>query len=153
VAREVLFSASEREPIVERMADLADGSGWMILDGAVMSEDVPPPAAFGGLFSGKGPEVPELSWVPGEPGGRRAEPLSIGIRHASGPKAKRRLSEAGHPVPEGWWVIQDNPRRGLVAQVPDRETNADVLDWLLGAATVLTTVPLTGNWRAKIYLR
>lgn len=149
----MVFTVDDLEGIVARMADLADGSGWMVLDGAVAEDDVPPPAAFGGLFTAKGPDVPELSWVPGEQGGRRPQPLSVGIRHAAGPKAKLRLAEAGHPVPPGWRVVQDNPRRGLVAQVPGTEAESAVLDWLLGAAAILATVPLTGTWRARIYFR
>jgi hypothetical protein len=153
VAREVLFRVEDPSPALERMAELADGSGWMIFDAAVAEDDLPPPSAFGGLFTGKGPDVPELSWVPGEPGGRREEPLSVGIRHGSGPKAKARLAEAGHPVPEGWYVIQDNPRRGLVAQVPATEAHTAVLDWLLRAAAVLANVPLSGDWRVRIHFR
>ena len=63
MAREVMFSVDDVSDIVERMDGLRDGSGWMVLDAAVAEEDLPPPAAFSGLFSGKGPDVPELSWV------------------------------------------------------------------------------------------
>lgn len=150
---ELLFTVGELDRILELMEELRDGSGWLVLDGAVHQDDMPPAPGILGLFSAKGPEAPELSWVPGEPGGRRVEPLSIGIRHAAGPKAKRRLAEAGHPVPEGWFVVQDNPKRGLVAQVRDGSTDAEVLDWLLRAAAILATVPLTGTWRARVYLR
>ena len=105
------------------------------------------------MLSGRGPATPELSWVPGEPGGRRREPLSVGIRHGAGPKAKARLAEAGVAVPDGWYVVQDNPRRGLVAQVPGTHTDTEVLEWLLRAAAVLATVPLSGDWRVRIYFR
>jgi hypothetical protein len=153
VPRELHFAATDPSAVVERMSELAGGSGWLVLDAAVMSDDVPPAPPFGGIFSGRGPVVPEVSWVPGEAGRRRPEPLSVGIRHAAGPKAVRRLAEAGHPVPEGWRVVQDNPRRGLVIQLPPGADHAEVLRWLLDAAGVLTTVPLTGNWRARIHLR
>ncbi len=153
MAREVLFGIADPSPVLERMAELADGSGWMVFDAAVAEDDVPPPAAFGGLFTAKGPAVPELSWVPGAPGRHRREPLAVGIRHGAGPKAKLRLAEAGVPVPDGWYVIQDNPRRGFVAQVPDTVPDADVLDWLLRAAAVLAAVPLSGDWRVMIHFR
>jgi hypothetical protein len=153
MAREVMFSVDDVDDVVERMDALADGSGWIVFDAAVNEDDLPPPPAFAGLFSAKGPDVPELSWVPGERGKRRVEPLTIGIRHGAGPKVKLKLIELGHPIPEGWYVVQDNPRRGLVAQVPDTESTAAVLDWLLGAASILANVPLSGNWRAKIYFR
>jgi hypothetical protein len=153
MAREVIFSVGDVADIVERMDELVDGSGWIVFDAAVNEDDMPPPPAFAGLFSAKGPDVPELSWVPGERGGRRVEPLSIGIRHGAGPKVKVTLAEAGHPVPEAWYVVQDNPRRGLVVQVPADEANADVLDWLLRAAAILANVPLSGDWRARISFR
>jgi hypothetical protein len=153
MAREVMFTVEDRADILERMGELAGGSGWMVFDAAVHEDDMPPAPALAGIFSAKGPDVPELSWVPGEPGGRRVEPLSIGIRHGAGPKVKLKLAESGHPVPEGWYVVQDNPRRGLVAQVPASETDADVLDWLLRAAAVVSNVPLSGNWRARIFFR
>ena len=150
---EVLFNVDDVVGIVQQMDELADGTGWLVLDGAVHEDDMPPAPGILGLFAAKGPEAPELSWVPPAPGGRRVEPVSIGIRHAAGPKAKRRLAEAGHPVPDGWFVVQDNPKRGLVAQVRDGSTNAEVLDWLLQAAAILATVPLTGTWRARVYFR
>jgi hypothetical protein len=150
---ELLFDVGDVAPVLELMERLGDGSGWLILDGAVHQDDMPPAPGILGLFAAKGPEAPELSWVPGEPGGRRVEPLSVGVRHAAGPKAKRTLAEAGHPVPTGWYVVQDNPKRGLVAQVRDDSTDAEVLDWLLRAAAILATVPLTGRWRARIWYR
>ena len=153
MAREVLFRVEDRSPVLDRMAELADGSGWMVFDPFVAEDDVPPPAAFGGICTAKGPAAPELSWVPGDPSGRRREPLAVGIRHGAGPKAEVRLADAGVPVPDGWYVIQDNPRRGFVAQVPDTCTDAEVLDWLLRAAAVLATVPLSGEWRVLIHFR
>jgi len=153
---ELVFRADDPDEVaqvVDRMAALADGSGWIVLDAAVMSEDAPPPSLLGGLFSGRGPEAPEASWVPGEPGRRRPEPLSVGIRHAAGPKAVRLLAGAGVAVPAGWRVVQDNPRRGLVIQVPATAPHAEVLRWLLDAGTALATIPRTGRWRARISLR
>ncbi|HYF46000.1 MAG TPA: hypothetical protein VD926_07295, partial [Acidimicrobiales bacterium] len=69
--REVMFRVEDRTSIVDRMAELADGSGWIVFDAAVDEEDLPPPPGLVGIFTAKGPEAPELSWVPGERGGRR----------------------------------------------------------------------------------
>ncbi len=57
----------------------------------------------------------------------------------------------GHPVPDGWVVVQDYVRKGLVISVPPGTANADVLEWLLAAARAVSSVPLTGTWRASIY--
>ena len=35
----------------------------------------------------------------------------------------------------------------------DTFTEAEVLDWLLRAAAVLATVPLSGDWRVRIFFR
>jgi hypothetical protein len=153
VPRDVMFTVDDTSTILDRMAELADGSGWIVFDAAVDEDDLPPPPGIVGIFTAKGPDVPEVSWVPGARGGRRVEPLSIGIRHGAGPKVKLSLAKAGHPVPDGWYVVQDNPRRGLVAQVPDSEPHAAVLDWLMKAAAILSNVPLTGDWRARIWHR
>ena len=32
MAREVLFRVDDRTPVLDRMAELADGSGWMVFD-------------------------------------------------------------------------------------------------------------------------
>jgi hypothetical protein len=61
------------------------------------------------------------------------------------------LAERGHPVPDGWVVVQDQVRKGLVVTLPDGVAPADALDWLLRAARLLSTVPLTGQWRAAVY--
>ena len=54
-------------------------------------------------------------------------------------------------MPDGWVVLQDHSKKGLVVAVPPATGHADVVEWLLGAATLLSTVPLTGQWRAAVY--
>jgi hypothetical protein len=75
----------------------------------------------------------------------------VGLQHAGGPHAVRHLRDLGHPVPEGWRVTQDHPRRGLVAEVPAEADHAAVLGWLIEAGLALCEVPVTGLWRADIY--
>jgi hypothetical protein len=74
----------------------------------------------------------------------------VGLQHGAGSKVKARLAEAGHPVPEGWVVVQDYAKKGLVVAVPPTADHADVVRWLLDAAGALTVIPLTG-WRAAVY--
>jgi hypothetical protein len=61
------------------------------------------------------------------------------------------LRDLGLPLPEGWRVVQDHPRRGLVAKLPAGADDAGVLDWLIRAAGALCTVPGTGQWRAEVF--
>ena len=75
----------------------------------------------------------------------------MGLQHATGPRVAWRLRDLGQPLPEGWKVTQDHPRRGLVAEVPFDADNRLVIDWLLRAATVVCQVPMTGRWEARVH--
>ena len=129
------------------------GAGWVNFEPAVEVEDV---AAAGSgtfaLFSGRGPVVPLATWTPAKTQRRgRREPAMIGLQHPAGSRAKPLLTELGHPIPDDWIVVQDHVRKGLVVALPDTVDAADALGWVLRAARLLSTVPLTGQWRAAVY--
>lgn len=148
----IFFDRSSPEEVVGRMRSLAsDRTGWIVLDPEVVADDLEHAPRTGGLFSGRGPAVPELSWVPGRPGRRGTPPVSVGVRHATGPKVVDRLAGYEHPVPAGWVVRDDSPKRGFVAELPDGVDQGDVLAWLLRAGEALTAVRLTGGWRASVH--
>ena len=71
-------------------------------------------SVFGGLFGRRGPAVPMGTWVVAT---ERA-PASVGISHGVREKVVPRLREAGVHARDGWHLVQDNPRRGLVARLP-----------------------------------
>ena len=141
------FALSDRATVLARMERLAERrKGWINLSPALDEDEEPPPrSSTFGLFSGRGPDVPLCTWVPGPP-------VEVGIQHGAGPKAVEVLRNLGQPVPDGWRVTQDHSRRGLVAVVPDGTTNERVLDWILGAGTALAShLKLAGWWRAAVY--
>jgi len=143
----VEFTDVDVVPVVNRLA----GAAWVNLDPAVEPDDVPPArGALGALFSGRGPDIPRATWVAAA--GR--EPVTIGVQHGTGRRVTAVLAEYGLGVPEAWTIVQDHPRRGFVAALPDGDGHpAATLEWLLAAATALATVPLTGRWRAEIHRR
>jgi hypothetical protein len=131
-------------------ARAADGRGWINL--APDLGDDHPPTSGGGWFSGRGPTVPHATYVAARAGRRgRVTPAQVGIEHGSGPQAVARLAEAGHPLPAGWRVRQDHPRRGLVAEVGPDTDPGRVVEWLLGAAAVLSGVPTGDVWLAEVW--
>lgn len=152
--RYVEFQPDWADEVVATMAAMSDaGRGWVNFEPAVHVEDVPPEGsgAFA-LFSCRGPAVPLGTWTPGSTSRRgRIEPAMLGLQHPAGSKAKPFLAERGHPVPEGWTVTQDHVRKGLVLAVPAGVGPDAVLRWLLRAAGLLSTIPLTGGWRAAVY--
>jgi len=141
------FMLADRATVLARMEQLAESKkGWINLSPALDEDEEPPPrSSTFGLFSGRGPDVPLCTWVPGPP-------VEIGIQHGTGTKAVRVLRDLGEPVPNGWRVTQDHSRRGLVVLIPDGTTDEQVLDWLLKAGTALAShLKLAGWWRAAIY--
>ena len=148
----VEFSENDRAAVVRRMAKLSDaGAGWINFSPGLNVEEPPAPrSSMGMLLAARGPLVPLATWAP--PQGR--EPATAGIEHGQGPKVVRTLADRGVPVPEGWRVTQDHPRRGLVV-IPTPgvgdEALDTVLDWLLRAAAALCPLPRSGQWRAYCY--
>jgi hypothetical protein len=137
-------------PVVAVVAELQRaGAGWVNLDPVVDPDDQPAPrGGLGMVLSRRGPDVPRATWVAAPPPGRP----SIGIQHGSGHRAMSVLADFHLDLPTGVRLIQDNPRRGLVAEVDTDDVTA-VLEWLVAAATALATVTLTGAWRAEIHRR
>jgi hypothetical protein len=150
----VEFQPDRADEVVAAMEAVGRaGAGWVNFEPAVDVDDV---AAAGSstfaMFSGRGPVVPLGTWTPAQSARRgRMEPAMLGLQHPAGAKAKPLLAKLGHPVPDGWFVTQDHVRKGLVVVLPETVAAADALSWLLRAARLLSTIPLSGGWRAAVY--
>jgi len=152
----VEFTADDRAPIVTVMRSLMhDRDGWVNAQPALYPDDLPDPSpVLTRVFSPRGPEVPLATWVPGaRRRGGRAEPVSVGLQHHAGPKAMHRLRDLGHPVPSGWRMLADHPRRGLVLEAPAEEDPDVALVWLIRAADLLTEIELPAMWHAGVFRR
>jgi hypothetical protein len=148
------FTPEDAAMVVACMAQLAAArDGWInLLPAIVDDEDAPTmPTGLTALFGGTNPGVTMCSWVPGAQDRRQREPNRLGIMHACGRLAAQRLRSQEVPVPEGWFVEQDHPRRGLVLRVPAGEPPEKVLDWALRAGRALCNVRLTGKWQAEVH--
>lgn len=147
------FDEDRRDPVVDRMETMAAAeAGWLNLTPG-LDMDMPPPtrSPLASIFGARGPTVPLATWMPRH--GR--DPATGGIQHPEGPQAVKLLAERGAPVPAGWRVVQDHPKRGLVVAVVGGNGRDDLdraLVWLLGAAAVLCPWPRTGEWRALCHL-
>jgi hypothetical protein len=148
----VEFLRTEPEPVVRHMERLTTAQrGWINLRPQVRDEEEVEeqrPSLFGAVA---GPPVPLCTWTAGERRRRGVGPSSIGVQHAAGPKAARRLAELGAPVPPAWQVVQDHPRRGLVVRPPPDEPPAEVLTWLLWAGQWLCVPAVTSWWKAAVF--
>lgn len=144
------------EGVAHRMAVLAAAhDGWMNLLPGVPEEDVPAPSVgpFTALFGSGDPPVSMCTWMPpGGPGTRRAGVETVGIMHARGRGAVAQIASAGAAVPPGWTVRQDHVKRGLIVHPASGTSHGAVLAWMIAAGAALSTIPLTGRWKARFYL-
>ncbi len=148
------FVAHDDAELLARMATVqAGGTGWINLEPVIDEEYRPAEPGPFAFLGGSTHLVPTVTWMPGRrQSGQPPRPTTVGLQHASGPRVAWRLRDLGRPVPEGWRVTQDHPRRGLVAEVPADADNAEVIAWLLGAATSVCQVEMTGRWTAAVHV-
>src|SRR5882672_10003778 len=99
----VEFGPADTAELLAIMADLtAAQRGWITLQPGIRPEDAPPQrSVLAAIFSGTGPPVPVCTWVAPEPGQKPPHP-ELGILHQAGPKAIRRLADAGVALPDHW---------------------------------------------------
>lgn len=128
------------------------GTGWINIEPVIDEVHQPPAPGPFSFLGGSTHQVPVITWMPGKrQGDHPAKSTTVGLQHASGPRVAGRLRDLGQPVPDGWRVTQDHPRRGLVAEVPYDADNRSVIGWLLGAATTVCQVEMTGRWTAALH--
>ncbi len=150
---ELEFTAHDDPEVLGTMAVVeAGGTGWINLEPVVDDDHQPPEPGPFAFLGGSTHRVPVATWVPGRrPEGAEARPAAVGLQHATGPRVAGRLRDLGVPLPEGWRVTQDHPRRGLVVTVPAGTDHGTVLEWLLRAAAAVCQVETTGRWRAEVH--
>lgn len=149
----VAFRVDDTDAVVRAMDDLgAAHRGWInLLPQVPADEEPPPPSPLTSVFSSDIYVVPVCTWVVGKQGRHGVRPDAVGIQHATGPRAIRRLASVGVPLPEGWRWTQDHPRRGIVVHPSALATHTEVLDWVMRAASALCPIRLTGDWTARVH--
>lgn len=150
---QIEFTAAEPGAVVAAVGELlAAGQGWINLDPEVERDvaEAVRPSVVTSLFRAAGPPIPSITVVaPGT--GRRARAPQLGISHGVGTGVMRRLAAEGQTRPEGWQVVQDHARRGLVIDLPREVAPAALVEWALNAATLLCPVETTGAWLAEVH--
>jgi hypothetical protein len=153
--REIEITSADSPSVLAEMARLAEArAGWInILPGVDEDElaDEGGRSVFSAVFGGSSPPVAMGSWFPPGSGRRGVDGATVGVMHPTGPLAVRRLVEAGVPLPDGWRVRQDHPRRGLIVEPTPGTPDRTVLDWVLRSTATLTTATLTGTWQARVF--
>lgn len=148
------FPIDARGPVTAALAGLVDeGGGWLNLFPEVLEGDVErvTPSAVGLLFRAAGPPIPQATIIAPIRRRRGGKPGQVGLTHGIGTKVLPRLAGVGVVLPDGWTMVQDHVRRGVVVKVDGDFEPEVVLDWSLRAASALCPVPLTGGWLAEVH--
>lgn len=139
------------------MAEIAaaPGAGGWVNIGPVLSDEqaaqVPPKSGLAAWFSGRGPTVAMGTWMPAG-GSGRSSVAQIGVEHGQGPNALKRLSSAGLELGQGWVKRQDHAKHGVVVEVGSNVDLTEVVDWMVGAVTVLTPdIDISDRFFAQLY--
>jgi hypothetical protein len=153
-ARTIEFMPPDKGAVAEALAAArAAGSGWVNLLPGVPENaaDPDPPTGLFAFFGSRAQPVTMATIMPPKKDRRATTGFSVGLMHPTGAKAVARLTSVGVPLPEGWMVRQDHPRRGIVLETPVDAAEADVIAWCISAGTALNRAEMTGEWRAVVY--
>lgn len=138
---------SEFTAVIRALGEARDG--WVNLSPRVDPEALPP-AGIGGIFSARGPAIPLATWVPGTESRKGAAMTSLGLQHPLGSKAVHRLLELGIGIPDGYRVVTDNPKRGLVLESPGTGDPEEIADWMIRTTGGLSPVEFDQMWVAAV---
>jgi hypothetical protein len=139
--------------VVDRMVRLAAAAdGWINLLPGIPEEAAPEaPSGLFPMFSPRYPGATMATWFPPHPGRGTRDVQTVGVTHSVGARVRPGLAEVGLDVPEGWRLVQDHPRRGLIVAAPAGADHAEVLGWALYVTATVSSLPMTGRWRADVY--
>jgi hypothetical protein len=153
VVDEIEFTVGSYDAVAEVLRRLtAKHAGWVNIRPMVEPEDLPdPPVGLLAVFTKPVTPLPVGTWT--APALRRGQvrPARLGVLHPANAKVVPRLRQAGVTAPDSWRLVQDNARRGVVADVPADEDPHLVLTWLVGAISELSPLPFEGRLRASVH--
>ncbi len=151
---QVIFTGDDLARVTGFMARLAKAEeGWInVLAHTSDDDEQPTSLGFFKLLGGGSIGLTMCTWVPGTRSRRGPVRPSLGISHLAGRRAAALLHSLAIPVPEGWLIEQDHPRRGLVLRLPPEQSHEHVLVWSLQAVAALSPPGPIGRWRADVYL-
>lgn len=151
----MIIFGDDPSPLAAQMDRLAaSGRGWINVTPEIPEDvEVPPTPGVLAVFSKRGPVVPLGTWTASNLTRHGAEPSEVGVQHGAADRVKARLVGTPGEIPSAWRVVQDHPRRGLVARPARDASHVDVARWLLGVLGELCIPPRTSNFLVSVFDR
>jgi hypothetical protein len=151
---QIEFTVTAPDAAAEVIGELVDArAGWVNLFPEVDEDEAAAvtPSAVASLFRAPGPPIPQATFIAPTEGRRGRKPAQLGLTHGVGTPVVRRLASEGLALPEGWKVVQDHVRRGLVVRLDDPPDVDRALTWTLRAGALLCPINTTGGWLAEVH--
>lgn len=146
------FEPPDNDRVLARMQQMAASRvGWINLQPAVNEDELKPTSSIAALFGRRNTQLTLATWTASEEVRKGVTPESVGLQHSRPYKVRSMLGDEGMVIPTDWRVVQDAPRRGLVALLPEQVDHAAIIDWLLRATEIVSPITLTGRWRAMMH--
>lgn len=147
--RIVQFRTGEPQEVIDeivRIKERGDADEWITLTPWIDPEDAPPVRLASRLFSGRGPKIPEVTWVPSS----GDTPAQLGVLHAKGPNSMKRIADAGVELPPGWRPTQDHSKWGMLFEVSADATPETIISFAVNVTNELAVLPTDDRWVCRI---
>jgi len=147
--RIIQFRAADPSELVaeiDRIAARGDQKEWVTISPWVDAEQVPRVNPFARLFSGRGPKIPEVTWLPAAD----ENAAELGVLHSTGPDALPRLRDDGFELPAGWVPTQDHSKRGILFTLPERVEGRAIVNVAMVLGVHLAQVPIDDRWVSRL---
>jgi hypothetical protein len=139
--RTFTFERTDTAGIAAEMSSFAqgaDGRRWMNIVPDADETEIHTGSIFWRTLSSRGPVIPQLTWFPTDESASDREPTQVGISHATGRDAMKRLASAGVVAPSEWRLFQDHQKRGILFALDGHVDLEDIVTFAVSALPVFS---------------
>ena len=148
--RTLKFSPATVGPVIDlmdRYRYTSDSIFWFNIEPDVDQRSVHTGSIFWKAFSSRGPRIPQFTWTSATDRKGNFQPSEIGLTHPTGIAVLERIQSFQINVPNGWQLIQDHPKRGIVFQLPKTYDPEEVVVFATSVIPVVSPFEFAGSFK------
>ena len=148
--RTLKFSPATVGPVIDlmdRYRYTSDSIFWFNIEPDVDQRSVHTGSIFWKAFSSRGPRIPQFTWTSATDRKGNFQPSEIGLTHPTGIAVLERIQSFQINVPNGWQLIQDHPKRGIVFQLPKTYDPEEVVVFATSVIPVVSPFEFEGSFK------
>ena len=148
--RTLKFSPATVGPVIDlmdRYRYTSDSIFWFNIEPDVDQRSVHTGSIFWKAFSSRGPRIPQFTWTSATDRKGNFQPSEIGLTHPTGIAVLERIQSFQINVTNGWQLIQDHPKRGIVFQLPKTYDPEEVVVFATSVIPVVSPFEFEGSFK------